>query len=360
VSLGKVAGIPVHVSPTWFIVVIVITVGFVRVVEARLGDLGPRVFLVTFTFAVLLYGSVLLHELSHALTARAFGLPVRGITLHFLGGYTEIERESPTPGKDIVVSVAGPLASLGVAGLAWLASIPVDRAVPEFLLWYLAITNLLVGIFNLLPALPLDGGHMLRAAVWKVSGNEHRGTIVAARAGQVLAVLVLLLPFVIARGNPEILVLVWAALIAMLLWTGAAQALASGRVRSRLPRLDLRRLTRRAAPVIGDVSVAEAMRQAAEAGVEALVVVDAAGRPTGLVNEAAVKATPEERRPWVSAGQLARSISEGLILKVDATGEDILATMRTTPASEYLVVDGDGAVYGVLSVADVEAALTTR
>lgn len=347
-----------HVSPTWFIVAAIITVGFAPVVESFLGDLGPSVYLVTLTFAVLLYGSVLLHEISHALTARWFGLPVRGITLHFLGGYTEIERDSPTPGRDIVVSVAGPLVSLAVAGVAALAAIPVSQPVVGFLLGYLAYANLVVGIFNLLPALPLDGGHMLRAAVWKVTGDEHRGTIVAARAGQVLAVLVIVTPFLIAGGTPDIIAIVWAALIAMLLWSGATQALAVGRVRRRLPRIELRRLARRAAPIAADVPLAEALRQAREAGVTSLVVVDSAGRPTGLVNETAVLATPEERRPWVPVSQVARSISDGLVLRVDLAAEDVITALRVTPASEYLVVDEAGAVYGVLATADVEAALT--
>src|ERR671910_2419476 len=163
-TLGKVAGVPVHVSPSWFIVAAVITVWFAPLVRRELPDLGSGTYVVTFAFAVLLYGSVLLHEISHALTARLFGLPVRGITVHFLGGYTEIERESPTPGRDIVVSAAGPLVSLAVSGLAALAAVPVDQSVAEFLLSYLAYANLTVAIFNVLPALPLDGGHILRAA----------------------------------------------------------------------------------------------------------------------------------------------------------------------------------------------------
>src|SRR5918995_7213294 len=163
-SLGKVAGVPVHVSPSWFVIAAVITVWFAPLVRRELPDLGAGTYLVTFAFALLLYGSVLLHEVSHALTARGFGLPVRGITLHFLGGYTEIERESPTPGRDIVVSAAGPLVSLAVSGLAALAAVPVDQSVAEFLLSYLAYANLTVAIFNVLPALPLDGGHILRAA----------------------------------------------------------------------------------------------------------------------------------------------------------------------------------------------------
>ena len=359
-SLGSIAGIPIHVSSTWFVVAIAITVLFVPIVESYLGDLGPQVYLVTLTFAILLYGSVLLHEISHAFAARGFGLPVRGIFLHFLGGHTEIERESPAPGKDVVVSVAGPLVSLLVAGVAWLVAIPVDQEIAAFLLGYLAYANLIVGVFNLLPALPLDGGHMLRALIWKLTGNEHRGTIVAAYAGQGLAVIVLAVPFVIARGVPDTVDLILAFLIAMLLWSGARQALATGRVRSRLPKLDLQKITRRAAPVLGDVPVAEALRQAAEAHVKALVVVDSAGRPTGLVKESAIKAIPADRRPWVPIRQAARSINDGLILRLDTAGEAVIAAMRTTPASEYLVLDAQGDVYGILSIADVEAVLTAR
>ena len=358
-TLGRVAGVPVHISPTWFIVAAVITVGFAPQVRRELPDLGAGTYAVTFAFAVLLYASVLLHEVSHALVARGFGLPVRGITLHFLGGYTEIERESPTPGRDLIISAAGPLVSLAVGALALLVAVPVAEPISEYLLLGLAVANLIVGVFNLLPALPLDGGHMLRSVVWRITGDEHRGTVVAARAGQVLAGLVLVLPFVLARGSPTIVSLVWSALVAVLLWNGATQALAVGRVRSRLPRLDLQTLTRRAAPVAPDVPLAEALRRASASGVRALVVVDGAGRPTGLVSEASVNATPEDRRPWVPVGQVARSLEAGLVVPVDLGGEDLITRMRAHPASEYLVVDHDGAVYGVLSTADVDAALAT-
>jgi Zn-dependent protease/CBS domain-containing protein len=357
-SLGRVAGIPVHVSPTWFIVAAVITVGFAPDAERRLPDLGAGIYAVTFAFAVLLYGSVLLHEISHALTARGFGLPVRGISLHFLGGHTEIERESPTPGRDILISAAGPAVSLAVGGVAFVAYGLVEQPVAEYILFGLYFANLVVGIFNLLPALPLDGGHIVRAIVWKITGNEHRGTIVAARAGQILAVAVLVVPFALARGRPSIFVIVWAALIAMLLWTGASQALLAGRLRGRMPRLDLRTLTRRAAPVSSDTPLAEAIRQAREAGVRSLVVVDSANKPTGLVSEAAVLATPEERRPWIPVQQVARSIQPGMILPADLPGEQLVAAIRATPASEYLVVDGAGAVYGVLATSDIDNALS--
>lgn len=360
IHLGKFAGIPVHVSPTWFIVAAVITIGFEPFVSSQLPNLGMAAYAVTLVFALLLYGSVFLHEVSHAMAARAFGFPVRGITLHFLGGYTEIERDNPTPGKDLLVSAAGPALSLGLGGLAWLAALPVHSDVPEFLLFELAAANVIVGVFNLLPALPLDGGHMLRAAVWRLSGDENRGTIVAARAGQVLAALVILAPFVIFQGRLSIVSVVWAALVAGLLWSGASQALAVSRVRARLPSLSARQLARTAAPVAPDLPVSQAVIQAREAGVGALVVVDSAGRPTGIVNHAAVSALPEERQPWVPVSQVSRTLQGSARIRLDLSGDKLIEAMRESPASEYLVVDEDGAVFGVLATADVDAALSAR
>ncbi|SEE82211.1 site-2 protease family protein [Jiangella alba] len=360
-SLGRIAGIPVYVSPTWFLVAAIITFWGRDVVLRELPELtGGEAYALAFLFAVLLYLSVFVHELGHALTARRLGLPVRGVTLHFLGGHTEIERDAPTPGRDLVVSAAGPLLSLALGGLGLLAYQSIDDGVPGFLVWMLAIANLLVGVFNVLPGLPLDGGHMLRAAVWKVSGDEHRGTVVAARSGQVLAGLVLVMPFALNGATPPVSVIIWAGLVAALLWSGATQALAVGRMRARLPRLDTRTLARRAAPVAPDLPVSEAMRQAREANVTSLVIVDSAGRPTGIVSESSVAAIPEQRRPWVTIGQQSRSLQKGLILPLDVRGDDLLKAMRELPATEYLVVDGEGRVYGVLVTSDVDHALAAR
>ncbi|NED94220.1 site-2 protease family protein [Phytoactinopolyspora alkaliphila] len=360
IRLGRVAGVPVFVSPTWFVVAAVITVGFEPFVARNLPGLGVGTYAVTFAFAVLLYASVFLHEVSHAMTAIGFGLPVRGITLHFLGGHTEIERESPTPARDLLVSAAGPAVSLLIGGAAYLAAAPVTAEIPEYLLLALAAANLVVGAFNLLPALPLDGGHMLRAVVWRITGDENRGTIVAARAGQVLAVLVFALPFLLAGGRPSMFGILWAVLVSVMLWGGATQALTVGRMRAKLPGLDARRLARPASSIYADQPVSEALRQAHEAGTRAMVVVDSAGRPTGVVNEAALNAVPEERRPWIPISHVARSLQQGMTLPLDVRGEDLLRAMRHRPASEYLVVDGDGRTVGVLASADVDAALTAR
>ncbi len=118
----------------------------------------------------------------------------------------------------------------------------------------------------------------------------------------------------------------------------------------------MRGLTRRAIPVQADLPLAEALRRAVDAGARGLVVVDRQDKPTALVNEAAVMATPEHRRPWVQVGEFARSLEPGMVISAELAGEQLVRALQAAPATEYLVVEPTGEVYGVLAAADVERA----
>jgi Zn-dependent protease/CBS domain-containing protein len=360
-QIARIAGVPVYVNLSWIIVALLIAYAFTPVVDQQVPGLGVWSFVAAFAFAVLLYASVLVHEISHVLVARRFGLPVRAITLQFLGGLSEIEREPQTPWREFAVAVVGPLTSLalsGAAGLAW--AFVVAPPLAELLIFQLASANLLVGLFNLLPGLPLDGGRILRAAVWAVTRRPHLATAVAGWAGRVVAVFVLALPWTLLAstlGGPSPLHILWSVVLAMFLWAGSTQALMSARIRGKLPSLHARDLARRGVPVPSEMPLSEAIRRAREARAGSLVVVDGEGRPIGLVSEAAVLATPEHRRPWVAIGDLARRIEPGLVLSVSLSGEDLVRAMGGMPATEYLLVEPDGQIYGVLSTADVDAAL---
>jgi len=166
-----------------------------------------------------------------------------------------------------------------------------------------------------------------------------------------------LIPGVATAMGLGIVEYVWLALIAAFVWMGAGAAVQGARLRERLPGLQARTLTHRAIPVAGYVPLAEALRRASEAGARGLVVVDGTGRPLGLVSEAAVTATPEQRRPWIDVGTLSRSLEPGLVLGSELAGEDLVRAMQATPASEYLVLGPDGGVYGVLAASDVERAV---
>jgi Zn-dependent protease/CBS domain-containing protein len=362
--VGRPFGVPIYVSPTWLIIAVLITVSFGPFVQSRIPSLGSLAYVVSFAFAVLLYVSVLVHELAHSVVALRFGLPVRRISLYLLGGVSEIEKEAPTPGREFLIAVAGPVLSLVLGGIGFAAVQALEPGtVVHLLVLEVAFANLLVGVFNLLPGLPLDGGRLVQAGVWKVTGRRLAGITVAAWTGRAVAVLILLMPILfvpLLGGRPDLLQVLWAALIAAFVWSGAGAALRSAQVRERLPALHVRSLTRRAIPVPGDQPLGEALRRLNEAGARGLVVVDSSGRPTALVSEAAVKATPEQRRPWVQVASLARSIEPGLVLQADLAGEELIDALRETPATEYLVVEPGGEVFGVLATTDIEQAFATR
>jgi Zn-dependent protease/CBS domain-containing protein len=359
--IGQVGGVDVLVRSSWLLVAALISVLIAPRVEQAQPGLGGWAYVAGLAFAVLLYLSVLVHEMSHALMARRYGLPVRSITLHFLGGVTEIDGEPDTPGREFGVSVVGPLTSIAIGGACLALLLVVPGALLRAALGSLAGANLVIGVLNLVPGLPLDGGRVLRAAVWKASGSPHRGTIVAGWAGRGVAALALSWPLLqrpLTGRPPDLVDYVLAFVIATFLWGGASAAITSARLRRRLPVLQARALARRVVAVAHDVPLSEAVRRAQQQHAGGIVVLDAHGRPHGIVNESALLATPEDRRPWVAAETVARTLEPGLMLSADLGGEPLVRAMQRTPSSEYLLVDPDGSVYGILVRDDVDRAFT--
>jgi Zn-dependent protease len=360
IRIGQIGGVDVLVRSSWLIVAVLISVTLAPAVDQVEPGLGGWKYVAGAAFAVLLYLSVLLHEASHALMAQRYGLPVTSITLHFLGGVTEIDGEPDTPGREFGVSVVGPLTSL-VIGLAIvpLAVLAPDSSLLDLAAKGLVGANLVVGVLNLVPGLPLDGGRVLRAAVWKLTGNPHQGTVVAGWGGRVAALLALAYPFVREFGfgrQASITDYVFAFVIASFLWSGASSSIVAARVRRRLPALRARTLARRTLAVPHDLPLAEAVRRAQQEQAGSIVVLDSTGAPTAIVNEASVLATPEDRRPWLPVSAVARNLEPGLTFSADIAGEPLILAMQKAPASEYLLLDRDGSIFGVLVTDDVDRA----
>jgi Zn-dependent protease len=347
-------GIPVHVSPYWFIIAGVFIVIYANDLSNSLQGTTTR-YVVAAAFVILLYLSVLVHELSHSVVARGFGLPVRRILLYPLGGISEIDREAPTPGREFAIAAAGPALSLLLGAVGWGLSQVVTAGVTGALIRQLMFANIIVGLFNLLPGLPLDGGRMLRAAIWAFTKKPNSATIAAAWVGRVLALGLLAIPFFTGGlSGGDMVSTLWVVVIAAFMWTGATQSIKATRFRERLPALQARRLGRRAIAVPAATPLAEAIRRADEAGARAIVVADHDNKPIAIVNEAAVTATPPQRRPWVDVGSLARTIDPSIILNADIQGLALLDALRAAPASEYLLVEDSGQVYGVLAARDLD------
>src|SRR5262249_42454742 len=247
----------------------------------------------------------------------------------------------------------GPLVTLLLAGVGGaLYPLAGPGTVLRLVLLWLAWSNLLVLGFNLLPGLPLDGGKVLRAGGWQLTRSRLTGTRAAAWCGRVLAGLVVLVAVLLARQDDftvTVTNIVIGLMLAAFIWVGAGQALTVAAIHSRLPALRVADLVRPALAVPANLPVSEALRQAREARSQGLVGVAGEGRPAALVSEAHVLALPEQRRPWTTVAEVSRQLEPGLTLPDSAAGEAVLDAVRAHPASEYLVVGGDGRPVGVLA-----------
>ena len=361
VRLGRVVGVPVLVGPSWFLMAGLVTIAIYGALADSIGR--GQAAVVGVSFAVLLGVSVLLHELGHCLVARGLGLPVRRITIGVMGGATEID-EAQTPAREYAIAIAGPMVSLLLAGTGiGLRPLFDSDSLTYRLVDNLAITNGLLAAFNLLPGLPLDGGRVLRALLWRIGGDSGRATRGAAWAGRVVGIVVV--PFVLVvvlpwagYGTDYVTSLIWSVLIGSYIYGLATFALKRSQALSRLPNVTIVGLARPALRVPADMPLAEAVRRAHEAGAGGLVVVDAADHLEAVVSEAAVIATPEQRRPWVTVGSLARRLEPGLLLDARLGGEQLLAAMRAHPAAEYVAQDPTTGDVRVLSAEDVAKALS--
>ncbi len=189
--IATIAGIAIDINFSWFIIFILLAVTLAngQFPAALPGKSYALYLLLGAITAILLFASVLLHELAHALVARMRGIEVHTIELYIFGGVSNLEREPPTPAATFLISIVGPLTSLVVGGIcivlvgpAMALSTPLGIIVE-----YLGITNIVLGVFNLLPGLPLDGGQVLRAIIWAATHNQQRATRVTALVGQILA-----------------------------------------------------------------------------------------------------------------------------------------------------------------------------
>lgn len=363
IRVGQISHVDVLITPSWFLIAALIAVVVAPLVDQHQPGLGAWKYVAGLAFAVLLYLSVLLHEASHAVVAQRYGHEVSSITMHFLGGATAIEGESRRPGEEFWIAVVGPLTSIAVGGAAWFLLQVTPAGLLTLAVGGLAVANLIVGALNLVPGLPLDGGRVLKAAVWRLTRNMHRGTIVAGWGGRLFAVLALFWPVALEAMTgepPELIDYAISIIIAAFLWAGATQAMQSARLRRKLPSIVARELARRTLAVPEELPLAEAVRRAQDVEAGSIVTVAADGGPTGVVSEAAVLATPEDRRPWVATSTVARTLEPGMTLPAEIRGEDLIRAITLLPAHEYLLVEEDGSIFGVLSTADVDRAFRDR
>jgi Zn-dependent protease/CBS domain-containing protein len=194
--IARIAGINIEANVSWLVVVVLLafSLAVTWFPSAAPRQSAATYWILGFIASLLLFASVLLHELAHSLVARARGLPVSSITLFIFGGVSNLQQEPQSPGVEFVMAIVGPLTSLVIGGVSLFLGLAIGHNSPlvSAVLNYLGIANLLLGVFNLIPGFPLDGGRVLRSILWKATGSMQKATRWASLVGQAVAYLFIL------------------------------------------------------------------------------------------------------------------------------------------------------------------------
>lgn len=364
---------PIRISGGTLATLLILAV-VVHPVISLSGAVGPGgAIAVSLGIALFLIVSVLVHELAHALTARLFGATVDHIALTLWGGHTQYRAERMGGVPSMVISLAGPASNLLLAalctGLATLTRTDDGTSVAALFWGYSAWLNVALAVFNLLPGLPMDGGRALEALLGTVLRSRITGTRITAWLGRAIAVAVVIWPLWRMWGRDSVgtgamLTLVWALLIAGMLWQGASRALEAANLEHRIQHLDARKLARPAVVVPAGMPLDRLLDgQAAGAPRDlASVVVLEQGPPLRAhrIDASAVASVPAERRAAVSVSAVAAPLGEMGELAAGLNGSQMITAMLARPHPLYLVRDESGAVVGVIKSADVNAVLRGR
>jgi Zn-dependent protease/CBS domain-containing protein len=351
IRIGSLFGIPFYVNPSWFLVLGLVTWTYGGGLAADFPGLGSGVAgLLGLTAALLLFASVLAHELGHSLVALRQGINVQSISLFIFGGVASLEKESQTPAGTFWVAIAGPLVSVLLSGLFTLISFASGLNGPlGAILQLLASINLALAVFNLIPGLPLDGGNVLKAIVWKVTGSADKGVIVASRMGQLLggaAILSCLLPLLLTGqlGN------VWNLLIGSFVVQNAGRSLQVARVRERCAGLTAADAVTPAGPLVAaDVSLREFADQRILTGDtwRKFLVVDAEANLLGELAVDALNTVPRDRWPETPVQTLVQPVDLPSV-RADQPLWDVMQQLEAKKLIALPVLNANGSVLGLL------------
>ncbi|HEY7814135.1 MAG TPA: site-2 protease family protein, partial [Nakamurella sp.] len=361
--LGRWAGIPVGAH--WSVL---LTIGFIAQATALLVLPSSAPGYPTWAYwtagvaiAVIFLVALLTHELAHAYVARRAGIRVDRITLWLLGGATAIEDQGPTPGVELRVALAGPQVSLTAGGVFVLAAFAASWAgwptlVVAGLAW-LGSVNLVLAVFNLLPAAPLDGGRVLHALVWRWTGSRDRATGTAGTAGIVLGALILVLGLVeFVAGGP--VTGLWLAALGWCLSITAGRERAGDRLRTRLAGVTVRDVMSSATVAPSWLTIdAFVERIGRHAGQRTFPVVEFTGRPSGVVTLADLARVPVQSRMATRIADVQRHPARMSVVAPETPLLTVLASNGVPRGMSLILVAEHDRLVGVVSATDIAAAL---
>ncbi len=364
IRVGNLFGIPFYIHPSWFLVLGLVTWSYSSGLGAQFPLLsGGLALLLGLMTALLLFASVVAHELGHSFVAKAQGIDVKSITLFIFGGLASLEKESKTPAEAFWVAIAGPLVSLLLFAIFIAVGFGTVTSGPwAAIVGVLASVNLALALFNLIPGLPLDGGNILKALVWKITGNPYKGVVFASRVGQILGWVAIasgLLPLLLFGSFANS----WNLLVGFFLLQNAGKAAQFAIWQEQLTGLTAADAVTHHSPI---VSAHLTLREFADERIlnwqnwRRFLVTDENGHLVGAISIDDIRSIPTTLWSETQVREVMRPIEQSTTVQSDQTLLNVVQLLEQQKLSTLPVIRDNGVLVGILEKASVINLLQKR
>jgi len=350
IRVGNLFGIPFYINPSWFLVLILVTWVYGSQLQQYPQLIGLSPWLLGLAAALLLFSSVLAHELGHSFVAIKQGINVNSITLFIFGGLASLEEDSKTPGEAFLVAIAGPIVSLLLFGLFTFIELTAPLNPPlAAVIGLLATVNLILALFNMIPGLPLDGGNVLKSIVWKITGNQYRGIFIASIVGQFIGWIAISLGVFSVLGFTEF-GSIWTALIGFFLLQNAGRSAQSATIQDKLSRFTAEEAVSENSPVVSaDLNLREFVNEYVIGKGEwsKFLVTDEEGKLIGQLNVDDLKMISTDQWTVQTVRELTKS-QDVTSVKPQQSLLEVVMMFEKNKQNEIAVIGENGVVFGLI------------
>lgn len=357
IRVGNLFGIPFYVNPSWFLVLGLVTFEFGNLLAAQFPYLaGIAPLGLGFVAALLLFASVLAHELGHSVVAIRQGIEVKSITLFLFGGLASLEKESETPAQAFWIAIAGPAVSLMLFAVFTALGIGTTISGPlAAMVSLLASINLILALFNLIPGLPLDGGNILKSLVWKITGNPYKGVVFAGRVGQIIGWIAIALGLLAILGISHIGSF-WTLLVGWFLLQNAGLSAQSASLQETLTRLKAEDAVTPNSPIVSaNISIREFVNDyiIGKAEWPRFLVTDEYGQLIGAIAVDDLKTIPTSQWSVTQVRELMYPVDISTIVQSDQSLLDVITLLEKEKLTQLPVIRANGVLVGILEKASI-------
>jgi Zn-dependent protease/CBS domain-containing protein len=364
IRIGNLFGIPFYVNPSWFLVLGLVTWECGNLLAAQfpyMGGIAP--LLLGFVGALLLFASVLAHELGHSFVAIRQGIEVKSITLFLFGGLASLEKESQTPAQAFWIAIAGPAVSLMLFALFTAIGVGTSLSGPlAAMVGILAYINLMLALFNLIPGLPLDGGNILKSLVWKITSNPYKGVVFASRVGQFVGWIAIALGLLSILGISNIGSF-WTVLIGLFLLQNAGRSAQSATMQETLTVLKAEEAVIPNSPIVSaDLSLREFANEyiIGKDQWRKFFVTDEEGQLLGAIVVDDLKTIPTSNWPATQVRELMQPVDLSTTVQSDQSLLEVITLLEKEKLTLLPVVRENGVFVGLLEKASIIRLLEKR